>query len=464
MYFSRRRSFWLAALGALSLATGCQAPLNTATAPAQSSVSKTTYQIAGKATTTRYLVSFTGDEVPANAAALVSAAGGTLDQALPGGVAIASSKQAGFAQALAKDPSVESVGVSSRQGLTGNRYAAAFSLQADGANASGASGEPLSGYQWGIETTNTPAAWAQGLTGAGVKVAVLDTGIDEKNPDLAPNLDLARSRSFVAHEPSVVDYNGHGSHVAGIIAAAQNGYGVSGVAPGASYFSVKVLDASGWGEDADILKGIVYAADQGARIINMSLEGPAADQAQVNAYRHAIRYAKKKGAIVVAAAGNESGSPKSLGAYLLPAEVEACIAVSAVGPQNQQNFDTFSLFSNYGQFVDIAAPGGNLGFDPATYQPIIYSKQDFVLSTWSTQGRSYTSNGFKFSKASHLYLAGTSQATPHVAGALALMLQAHPGLTPAQARQRLLTAADDVGQPGRDAYYGRGRLNTAAAL
>lgn len=444
----------------LGVLTGCAAeplgPMSHARAPMVPG-----YQVQGLAS--RYVIAFSGDSLPANAASLVKAAGGTMDATLGAmGVAVATSRQSDFASTLGAQSGVEAVAPLVNRPLVRAVAAASFDLGVDGLDPSGPSGEPLSGYQWGLGLVQAEAAWKHGFTGKGVRVAILDTGIDPSNADLAPGLDRARSISFVPSEPSIVDYHGHGSHVAGLVAAAQNGYGISGVAPEASYFAVKVLDGTGYGDDAGILAGIRYAADQGARVINLSLESLTADRALSRAYAHAVRYAAARGAVVVAAAGNEGSSAQSLGALLLPAELEQCVTVSAVGPQNQQNFTGFALYSNFGQFVDLAAPGGGIGFDPATMTPIIYNKRDLVLSTWSTRALKRTEGGIAFGPATHMFMVGTSQAAPHVSGALALLFQAHPDFTVSQAKHWLAWSAQDLGKPGEDSYYGKGLVDAGA--
>ncbi|MNX69643.1 Subtilisin BL [compost metagenome] len=467
MQDTKRASLLLGAVMAVSIAAGCQVLPGTVGSASQAGAAPggNLYRIAANGAQ-RYVVTFNGETIPSGFAGTVAAAGGTLLQALDDmGVALVVSSEPGFAAKLEKARGVESVERSTRQGLVQKAYAAGFDPGVEAPDSSGASGEPLSGYQWGLSSIHAPEAWAKGYTGRGVRVAVLDTGVDEQNPDLAPNLDTRRSISFVPDEPTFSDFNGHGSHVAGIIAAAHNGYGVTGVAPKASIIAVKVMGADGWGDDFGILQGIKYAADQGAQVINMSLTSLSDERPTIKAYRHAARYAKKKGALIVAAVGNGGMSGKDIDPALLPAELDGVIGVSAVGPQNQQNFDAFAFYSNYGKkLVDIAAPGGGVGFDPATFTPVVHTKRDLVLSTWSTQAISYSEGGFDFQAAPHMFMAGTSMATPHVTGAVALMLQAKPRLSPAEARRAILKAADDLGPRGRDPYYGEGRLNALAAI
>src|SRR4051794_271767 len=197
------------------------------------------------------------------------------------------------------------------------------------------------GLQWDLATMNVPAAWQQS-TGSGVTVAVLDTGVDAAHPDLAgqvlPGIDLVTGTSGVSSDP-----HGHGTHVAGTIAAAAgNGVGVAGIAPGARVLPVRVMDATGTGTMSTVATGITWAADHGARVINMSLGATV----QVAAVTNAVAYARSKGVVVVAAAGNDraDGSPA-----LYPAADPGVVAVAAT-----DSTDAYSSFSNRGGYVDVA--------------------------------------------------------------------------------------------------------------
>lgn len=330
---------------------------------------------------------------------------------------------------------------------------------------SGPSGEPLSGYQWGLRTTRAAVAWCSGFTGEGVTVAILDTGIDPDNPDLSPNVDVQRSISFVDSEPTIIDFNGHGSHVGGIVAAAQNNFGVTGIAPNATLIGVKVLDQTLAGTVFNVLQGMVYSADAGADVLNMSLRTltPTVEPANRTMFRRAILYVTQRGANIVSIAGNEMLDIDTFPGDVLPGELEPVIAVSAVGPEGQQNFDNFAFYSNFGSFVDIAAPGGNATFDPDA-DTVAFDKRDFVLSTFSTHAISRQQGAFTLGPATHAFELGTSMAGPHVAGAVAVLRQAFPRDNPQQIRQRLLRAADDIGRPGNDPFFGFGRLNVGNAV
>ena len=211
-------------------------------------------------------------------------------------------------------------------------------------------------YQWGMDAINAPEAWNAGYTGNGARVFILDSGIDADNPDLAPNLNKSLSISFVPGENYNVkngSFFSHGTHVAGIIAAADNSWGVIGVAPHAEIVAVKVLsEDSGSGEFSWINAGIVYAANNGADVINMSLGAtfnrngfyydendvlqkiPAVYlQNLILAQQRAVNYAFGKGAVIVTSAGNGGTNFDGNGSiFKLPAELQNVIAVSATAP------------------------------------------------------------------------------------------------------------------------------------
>ena len=335
----------------------------------------------------------------------------------------------------------------------------------------------VAGYQWSMLAIDAPGAWEAGFTGAGVKVAILDSGIDADHPDLAPNVNLADSRSFVPHEPWIDDNSGHGTHVAGIVAAADNSYGTIGVAPGAEIIAVKVLTGAGTGELAWIIRGILYAHEAGAHIINMSFGAnlqrrgmvdatgerviTASEVAEiVNALTRVINYVESNGTLVIASAGNESADTTGdKGVLRLPADAGNTISVSATGPigwgeDPDTDLDQPAFYTNYGIAIDLAAPGGNRAPDPGDVSPSWY--YDLVFSTYPRTAQGTPRWAWMY---------GTSQAAPHVAGIAALIMEARgPGATPAVIEGILRRTADDLGKPGRDEWYGHGRVNAAAAV
>jgi subtilisin family serine protease len=296
------------------------------------------------------------------------------------------------------------------------------------ATAGAAGGDPLRSHQWGLDLIHADAAHPVS-TGAGATVAVIDTGIDAAHPDLAGR--IVAGYDFVDNDSTPQDGNGHGTHVSGIVAAdAGNGIGVDSVAPGASIMPVRVLDDNGSGSDADVAEGIDWATDHGADVINLSLGGsvPTAGLGLPDAMTPAIQHALDRGVVVVAAAGND-GLPfcenNSFGGKVL--------CVGAVDKRENRSF-----FSSFGQGLSLVAPGGS--GTPGT--------DEDVLSTWDDGG--------------YQELAGTSQATPHVAGVAALLVSL--GVRGQAAVQRILATATDLGTPGPDGQFGAGLVNAQAAL
>ncbi len=277
--------------------------------------------------------------------------------------------------------------------------------------------EPL---QWGLGASGFPQAWPT-TTGQGVIVAVVDTGVRKTHEDLAGN--VLPGTDFVAPGgDGSNDQNGHGTHVAGIIAALRNGKGGVGGAPSVKILPVRVLDASGSGYTSDVAQGIVWAADHGARVINLSLGGPS----PAAAMQQAIQYANSKNASVVVAAGNngQAGNP-----VMYPAAYPEAISVGAVDSNYQH-----ASFSETGSYVDLSAPGVN------------------ILSTWGTSDNAYA------------WATGTSMATPFVSAAAALVLSQTPSLSPPQLAARLEATAKDLGAPGTDPVYGYGLVEPSSAL
>jgi type VII secretion-associated serine protease mycosin len=282
-----------------------------------------------------------------------------------------------------------------------------------------AANDPLLAQQWGIFAIGADRVWAT-TTGIGVIVAVVDSG-SGPHPDLAEN--LLPGRSFFglveSQDGSDIDASGHGTHVAGIIAsAANNGIGGSGVAPNAQLLPIKVLDQAGQGDARDVAAGVRYAADNGAKVINLSLGGAT----ESSSLTQAITYANDKGALVVAAAGNGGANDKPK----WPASLDLTLAVTAVDQSNGA-----TSFDQRGEYIDIAAPGTGI---------VSTVKGDYGASS------------------------GTSMAAGFVAGAAALLFAAEPRATNTQVRDILLRTATDIGEPGRDLTFGVGLINMVAAL
>ncbi|HLD79059.1 MAG: hypothetical protein A2822_04440 [Candidatus Staskawiczbacteria bacterium RIFCSPHIGHO2_01_FULL_41_41] len=273
--------------------------------------------------------------------------------------------------------------------------------------------QPAQKLPWGVDRVDADLA---NNTGAGVTVCVVDTGIDKDHPDLQGN--IVGGRNFVAKGATVDstkwdDDNGHGSHVAGTIAAVDNTIGVVGVAPSASLLAAKVLNRQGSGYLSDVIAGIDYCVQSGAKVVSMSL-GTSSD---IQSMHDAVDAAYASGVLLVAAAGNDYG-----GAVSYPAAYDSVVAVSAT-----DSADNLASFSNVGPQVELAAPGVS------------------ILSTYKGGG--------------YATLSGTSMATPHVSGVAALAWEANPLLTNAEVRALLQSTADDLGAVGKDDLFGYGLVD-----
>lgn len=274
--------------------------------------------------------------------------------------------------------------------------------------------DPYYGKQWYLRKLQMPQAWNLSKGTSNVTVAVIDSGVQISHPELSgkivfPYDMISRSSNIYADE--------HGTHVAGIIGAAMNNIGISGMAPNVKIMPVNVFQ----GDVAnifDIVDGIYYAVDHKADIINLSLGSTTYSYA----LDYAVNYAASKGVIIVAAAGNDNNSE-----YTYPAALPSVIGVSATDMNDQ-----IAEFSNYGDFIDFAAPGVD-----------IYS---------TNTGNSYGS------------LNGTSMAAPIVSGVGALVLSKNPFMNPTQLENILRKSSVDLGDKGWDVLYGNGRVDPLAAL
>lgn len=266
---------------------------------------------------------------------------------------------------------------------------------------------------WGIARIGADKVWDIG-NGVGVKVAIVDTGIQINHPDLVNN--IVQGYDFVNNDSDANDDNGHGTHVAGITSASFNQAGVVGVSHTSKLIPVKVLNSQGYGYLSDVAKGVYYATDNGARVINLSL-GSTTDSLVL---KDAVNYASSKGVVVVAAAGNDGGAPCSY-----PAAYSNAICVVATDSKN-----LLASFSNIGG--ELAAPG-------------VYNYSTYIGSTYK-------------------YLSGTSMATPHVAGAAALLFSICPTCSASEIRTVLRETAVDLGEVGQDILFGYGLVDLTSAV
>jgi serine protease len=302
-------------------------------------------------------------------------------------------------------------------------------------------------HQWNLKLINMPAAWETG-TGEGVTVAVIDSGIAYENyggfrlaPDFA-GTSFTEGYDFVGRDTHPNDEYGHGTHVAGILAATMNNsLGIAGAAPAATLMPLKVLNRKGAGTVAELAEAVRWAADHGAQIVNMSVGS--AETSEV--LREALAYAYAQGVVLISATGNDGKE-----GLLYPASyTDYVIAVGAADARGQKTW-----YSNTGTGIDLVAPGGNIKEDISGD-----GFPDGVLSfTFAKRG---IVNDYQ--KFVYTFAQGTSVAVPHVTGVVALMM-AKGVRDPARIRALLRQSAVDLGTPGYDTATGAGLLNAEKAL
>lgn len=289
--------------------------------------------------------------------------------------------------------------------------------------------DTLIGEQWALTKVGMPRVWQRNTGAPEIIVAVIDTGVDTRHPDLSGN--LVRGASVLPGATGPDDDHGHGTHVAGVIAAAgHNGIGIAGMAPRCKIMPVKVLNREGKGDTGDIVAGLLYAVNNGAKIVNMSLGGTGGSRALMDA----INYALSKDVVVVAAMGNEGANAQEY-----PAGYPGVIAVGAT-----DSSDEIASFSNFGSWISVAAPGED------------------ILSTLPMRSVYVTETEGK--DTGYDVMDGTSMAAPYVAGLAALVRSQNPRMTAAQVKMRIERSADDLGDPGFDEQFGHGRINAARAI
>ncbi|MFA4881058.1 MAG: S8 family serine peptidase [Candidatus Doudnabacteria bacterium] len=314
--------------------------------------------------------------------------------------------------------------------------------------------DPLYSYQWHFDNPtyggiHMQQAWDKSTGSPNVKVAVIDTGVAYENyrgfeqaPDLA-NTSFVAGYDFINKDTHPNDDEGHGTHVTGTIAqSTNNNLGVAGVAFNTTIMPVKVLDAAGSGTYDQVADGIYYAADNGAKVINMSLGG----SSPATVLEDAVAYASNDGVTIIAASGNEADEAGYTGGISYPAAYDNYVI--AVGATRYD--EGVAYYSNYGSSLDLTAPGGDITVDQNND-----GYGDGVLQqTFGTNPKDW---GYWFYQ-------GTSMATPHVSGLAALLLSQDPSRTPDQIRTILQSTAEDKGTAGWDQYYGYGLIDAQAAL
>jgi thermitase len=272
-------------------------------------------------------------------------------------------------------------------------------------------------YQWNLPIIETENGWTFGKGSEDVVVAVIDTGVDINHPDLMDQ--FVQGYNFINEGRDPLDDVGHGTHVAGVVSAVVNNVeGIAGMSWYNKIMPIKVLDHTGAGSTYNVALGIIWAVDHGADVINMSL----GNYTDAEFLHDAIKYAYNKDVILVAATGNDNTADPGY-----PAAYPEVLAVSATDAGRQK-----APFSNYGEYVDVVAPGVNI---PSTYPQNQYAA-----------------------------LSGTSMASPHAAALAAMIRSANPALKNSEIMDIIRKAANDLGQKGKDPYYGFGQIDVVRSL
>ena len=380
--------------------------------------------------------------------------------------------------------------------------------------------EPLARCQWDMGVIHANEAHAV-ATGAGVKVGVIDGGVDFTHPDLAGAIDVARSCSFIfsstptanpaevangncSNKAAVQDLQGHGTHVSTTIAGRVNGIGIAGVAPGATIVGLKACTIVGFCFADSVAAALRYAGDQRLDVVNLSLfadpflyfcSNDAGQRAVLHDLQSASRYAQQRGVVVVAAAGNEAddlGHPTTdeispdwppdtaevrrvrNNCRVTPAELPGVVTVSATG------VNTLASYSNTGSPVDVTAPGGDAGQTPTS----VYGRGR-VLAGWSStdvtgtwEALSNANRAVLTGGGRYVWISGTSMASPHAAGVAALIRGQHPGMPQGAVAAHLRATATSMSCPavwpadderqctggaGQTSFFGAGMVNALAA-
>ncbi|MBT2638036.1 MULTISPECIES: S8 family peptidase [unclassified Bacillus (in: firmicutes)] len=272
-------------------------------------------------------------------------------------------------------------------------------------------------YQWNLPVIGTEQGWKVTRGNEDIEIAIVDTGVDLDHPDLRNR--LVKGYNVIDEKSEPDDDNGHGTHVAGIIASeTDNNEGVAGMTWFSKIMPIKAMGAKGYGTTFDIAKGIVWAVDHGADVINLSL----GNYQPSRVLEESVRYAYKKNVVMVSAAGNDGSDQPTY-----PSAYPEVLSVSAVDYNGNR-----ASFSNFGDYIDIAAPG--------VYIPSTYFNQQYAA------------------------LSGTSMAAPHVAGLAALIKSANPDLSSSQVIRIIKNSAIDLGEQGKDSNYGNGLIDVNSAL
>jgi subtilisin family serine protease len=458
-----------AALAACADTGTSDTPLAPSRAP--SLATSTTLSVDGN-----YLVLFKGNGVPTGFADRVAALGGSVIFAHGGaGVGAVAGLSPEAAATLGSSPGVAALEVDDVQVLSPMMDSEL--AQADLGSAVESPAAPATAFfyarQWNLPAIGAPAAWTGGRLGSpSVKVAILDTGLGYTHPDLQGRVDLVNSKSFVPSDDALVaalfpgahpvaDLHYHGTHVGATVSS--NAAAAAGVTSGVTLVGLKVCNVNGSCPTSGVLAAVLYASDLGVHVANMSLGGTflRRDASAAGGFgpsflailNQTFNYAHRKGVTFVVSAGNSALDIDHDGnGYKIYCSVPSVVCVSATGPTASGgvngpfiNVDALASYSNYGRSaISVAAPGGN--------QRPVWA----ACSTFSLQVPVCRTGTFIVG------LNGTSMASPHAAGVAALIAE-DVGRSPAQIRARLQQSADDLGAPGTDPAYGKGRVNAARA-
>ncbi len=443
----------------------------------------------------QYLVEFKGAALPTDLSRRVAALGGTIVDRLPEiGVVVLANLTDAAVSILRGQSDVADVTTDGLMSPIEERGHAVVNILPNAPT-------PLSAthpeaamafpYQWHMRAIGADQAWRAGHVGSSdVRIAVIDTGIDPTYPDLAALIDRADSTSYCAGEDALVarefpgnplwtDLEDHGTHVASI--AASEGSLVAGVTSRSSLMAIKVLGIVPCAA-SNLTRAVYFAANHGADVINLSLGSAApfsrsGERGNLHYLHRAIQYALVKGvsAVVVAAGNDGFDFDHSGNSTEYFCDVPGVICVSATGPTDSGpellgpflNFDAPAFYTNFGaSAIDVAAPGGNVSFDASgnvagiswVWGACASTDRQFDAAGTLVPGQC-SAGGFKFSIG-----IGTSYAAPHVSGLAALLVSQLGHRQAAQVRSAIENAANDLGKPGADPLYGKGRINVARSL
>jgi subtilisin family serine protease len=472
--------YWLVLLMAVALTLSAMLIL-WSTLPVQAQSESTDKDTSEGQPTGKHLIAFSGDTLPQDYAERIAEVGGSVETDFPEiGVVIANGLTEEAAQSLGSSEGVEVVEQDvERQWLDPVENApaevmASEEMMAEIAPASPGNPATALAYprqKWSLEAIKADKAWQQNRLGSpNVTVAILDTGIDatEAHVDVRGRVDRTRSKSFVSSDDQYLelfsprqepwtDFHNHGTHVAST--ASSNANLGAGVTSKVQLMAVKVLDRNGVGSTSDVLEGLMYAADNEADVINMSLEGFLDKKRSpgdfMKVIKRAFTHAEKKGSAIVVAAGNDNLDLRAdRHRYQLYCQSPNVVCVAATGPKSQASvngpwtdIDAKASYSNFGKPVTVAAPGGNGD-----------------SRVWAACPRTSLRTAACRTGSTLIGLNGTSMAAPHVSGLAALLVEDIGKGKPSKVSTQIRKSADDLGDRGEDVVYGHGRINVAKAL